>query len=132
MVSSREHDWTEQEISVESSPTIIYQEVSAAEAQSATSTIKALLELQQTSVKEKAEAKPRQHTIDLSQMAVPLQLVPEKKPSPESPRPSSSSEAEPSAEHSIAGTNLLQDALCEIYQRTRQNLKNSMNFLLFI
>ncbi|KAJ4923710.1 hypothetical protein JOQ06_013989 [Pogonophryne albipinna] len=104
MVSSREHDWTEQEISVESSPTIIYQEVSAAEAQSATSTIKALLELQQTSaVKEKAEAKPRQHTIDLSQMAVPLQLVPEKKPSPESPRPSSSSEAEPSAEHSIAG-----------------------------
>ncbi|KAI4786098.1 hypothetical protein KUCAC02_037352, partial [Chaenocephalus aceratus] len=102
MVSSREHDWTEQEISVESSPTIIYQEVSTAEAQSATSTIKALLELQQTSVKEKAEAKPRQHTIDLSQMAVPLQLVPEKKPSPESPRPSSSSEAEPSAEHSIA------------------------------
>ncbi|XP_033970057.1 BRCA2-interacting transcriptional repressor EMSY isoform X4 [Trematomus bernacchii] len=104
VVSSREHDWTEQEISVESSPTIIYQEVSAAEAQSATSTIKALLELQQTSaVKEKAEAKPRQHTIDLSQMAVPLQLVPEKKPSPETPRPSSSSEAEPSAEHSIAG-----------------------------
>ncbi|XP_063752119.1 BRCA2-interacting transcriptional repressor EMSY isoform X3 [Eleginops maclovinus] len=103
VVSSREHDWTDQEISVESSPTIIYQEVSAGEAQSATSTIKALLELQQTTaVKEKAEAKPRQHTIDLSQMAVPLQLAPEKKPAPESPRPSTS-EAEPSTEHSTAG-----------------------------
>lgn len=50
MVSTREHDWTEQEVSVESSPTIIYQEVSGGggESQSATSTIKALLELQQT------------------------------------------------------------------------------------
>lgn len=48
VVSSREQDWTEQEVSVESSPTIIYQEVSAGESQSATSTIKALLELQQT------------------------------------------------------------------------------------
>lgn len=50
VVSTREHDWTEQEVSVESSPTIIYQEVSGGggEAQSATSTIKALLELQQT------------------------------------------------------------------------------------
>lgn len=48
VVSSREQDWTEQEISVESSPTIIYQEVSAGESQSAASTIKALLELQQT------------------------------------------------------------------------------------
>uniref|UniRef100_A0A8C2ZSQ2 BRCA2-interacting transcriptional repressor EMSY n=1 Tax=Cyclopterus lumpus TaxID=8103 RepID=A0A8C2ZSQ2_CYCLU len=103
MVSSREHDWTEQEISVESSPTIIYQEVSAGESQSATSTIKALLELQQTTVKEKAESKPRQHTIDLSQMAVPIQLAQEKKPSPESPRPSTS-EAEPSTEYVTAGT----------------------------
>ncbi|XP_034405903.1 BRCA2-interacting transcriptional repressor EMSY isoform X3 [Cyclopterus lumpus] len=102
MVSSREHDWTEQEISVESSPTIIYQEVSAGESQSATSTIKALLELQQTTVKEKAESKPRQHTIDLSQMAVPIQLAQEKKPSPESPRPSTS-EAEPSTEYVTAG-----------------------------
>ncbi|XP_068600585.1 BRCA2-interacting transcriptional repressor EMSY [Brachionichthys hirsutus] len=66
-------DWPEQEVPVESSPTIIYQEVRGAESQSATSTIKALLELQQT-VKEKAESKPRQHAIDLSQMAVPLQL----------------------------------------------------------
>ncbi|KAM6984018.1 BRCA2-interacting transcriptional repressor EMSY isoform 2-T2 [Tautogolabrus adspersus] len=98
VVSSREHDWTEQEVSVESSPTIIYQEVSAGESQSATSTIKALLELQQTTVKEKGESKPRQHTIDLSQMAVPIQLAQEKKPSPESPRPSTS-EAEPSTEY---------------------------------
>lgn len=49
VVSSREQDWTEQEVAVESSPTIIYQEVSGGESQSATSTIKALLELQQTS-----------------------------------------------------------------------------------
>lgn len=48
IVTSREQDWTEQEVAVESSPTIIYQEVSAGESQSATSTIKALLELQQT------------------------------------------------------------------------------------
>ncbi|KAK9536955.1 hypothetical protein VZT92_006696 [Zoarces viviparus] len=101
VVSSREHDWTEQEISVESSPAIIYQEVSGGESQSATSTIKALLELQQTTVKEKAESKPR-HSIDLSQMAVPLQLSQDKKPSPESPRPSTS-EAEPSTEYLTAG-----------------------------
>ncbi|KAM9348342.1 BRCA2-interacting transcriptional repressor EMSY [Symphorus nematophorus] len=102
VVSSREQDWTEQEVSVESSPTIIYQEVSAGESQSATSTIKALLELQQTTVKDKGEPKPRQHTIDLSQMAVPIQLAQEKKPSPESPRPSTS-EAEPSTEYVTAG-----------------------------
>lgn len=48
VVSSREQDWTEQEVCVESTPTIIYQEVSSGESQSATSTIKALLELQQT------------------------------------------------------------------------------------
>ncbi|KAK7926014.1 hypothetical protein WMY93_008324 [Mugilogobius chulae] len=82
MVSSREPEWTEQEVSVESSPTIIYQELSS-ESQSATSTIKALLELQQSAVKEKSESKVRQHTIDLSQMAVPLQLAPEKKSPPE-------------------------------------------------
>ncbi|XP_032388817.1 BRCA2-interacting transcriptional repressor EMSY isoform X6 [Etheostoma spectabile] len=102
VVSSREQDWTEQEVSVESSPTIIYQEVSGGESQSATSTIKALLELQQTTVKEKGEPKPRQHTIDLSQMAVPIQLAQEKKPSPESPRPSTS-EAEPSTEYVTEG-----------------------------
>lgn len=54
-------------------------------------------------VKEKGESKPRQHTIDLSQMAVPIQLAQEKKPSPESPKPSTS-EAEPSAEYMTAGT----------------------------
>ncbi|XP_008280678.1 BRCA2-interacting transcriptional repressor EMSY [Stegastes partitus] len=102
VVSSREQDWTEQEVSVESSPTIIYQEVSTAESQSATSTIKALLELQQTTVKEKGESKPRQHTIDLSQMAVPIQLAQEKKPSPESPQPSTS-EVEPSTEYIVPG-----------------------------
>ncbi|XP_055082907.1 BRCA2-interacting transcriptional repressor EMSY isoform X2 [Periophthalmus magnuspinnatus] len=82
---SREAEWTEQEVSVESSPTIIYQELSS-EAQSATSTIKALLELQQSTVKEKGESKVRQHTIDLSQMAVPLQLAPDKRSPPEAPR----------------------------------------------
>ncbi|KAM9846859.1 BRCA2-interacting transcriptional repressor EMSY isoform 2-T2 [Aulostomus maculatus] len=102
VVSSREQDWTEQEVAVESTPTIFYQEVSGVESQSATSTIKALLELQQTTVKEKAESKPRQHTIDLSQMAVPIQLAQEKKASPESPRPSSS-ETELGAEHVTAG-----------------------------
>ncbi|XP_028277672.1 BRCA2-interacting transcriptional repressor EMSY isoform X2 [Parambassis ranga] len=102
VISSREQDWTEQEVAVESSPTIIYQEVSAGESQSATSTIKALLELQQTAVKEKGESKSRQHTIDLSQMAVPIQLTQEKKPSPESPRPSTS-EAEPSTQYVTAG-----------------------------
>lgn len=56
-------------------------------------------------VKEKGEFKPRQHTIDLSQMAVPIQLPQEKKPSPESPRPSTS-EAEPSTEYIAAGTPL--------------------------
>uniref|UniRef100_UPI003AABFE5B BRCA2-interacting transcriptional repressor EMSY-like n=1 Tax=Centroberyx gerrardi TaxID=166262 RepID=UPI003AABFE5B len=101
VVTSREQDWAEQEVAVESSPTIIYQDVSGGESQSATSTIKALLELQQT-VKEKGESKPRQHTIDLSQMAVPIQLAQEKKPSPESPRPSTS-EAESSGEYVTAG-----------------------------
>ncbi|XP_029924660.1 BRCA2-interacting transcriptional repressor EMSY isoform X2 [Myripristis murdjan] len=102
VVSSREQEWAEQEVAVESNPTIIYQDVSGGESQSATSTIKALLELQQTTVKEKGELKPRQHTIDLSQMAVPIQLAQEKKPSPESPRPSTS-EAESSAEYIPAG-----------------------------
>ncbi|XP_051903580.1 BRCA2-interacting transcriptional repressor EMSY [Hippocampus zosterae] len=88
VLSSREQEWTEQEVSVESAPTIIYQEVTAAESQSAASTIKALLELQQTSVKEKGESKARQHAhIDLSQMAVPIQLAQEKRSGPESSRP---------------------------------------------
>lgn len=53
-------------------------------------------------VKEKAESKPRQHTIDLSQMAVPIQLTQDKKPGPESPKPSTS-EAEASTEFITAG-----------------------------
>uniref|UniRef100_A0A8D2KTV5 BRCA2-interacting transcriptional repressor EMSY n=1 Tax=Varanus komodoensis TaxID=61221 RepID=A0A8D2KTV5_VARKO len=84
VIASRSQDWSEHEIAVDSSPTLIYQDVSS-ESQSATSTIKALLELQQTAVKEKLEAKPRQPTIDLSQMAVPIQMAQEKRHSPESP-----------------------------------------------
>uniref|UniRef100_A0A8C6IPR0 BRCA2-interacting transcriptional repressor EMSY n=1 Tax=Melopsittacus undulatus TaxID=13146 RepID=A0A8C6IPR0_MELUD len=84
VIASRSQDWSEHEIAVDTSPTIIYQDVSS-ESQSATSTIKALLELQQTTVKEKIESKPRQPTIDLSQMAVPIQMSQEKRHSPESP-----------------------------------------------
>ncbi|XP_010988157.2 BRCA2-interacting transcriptional repressor EMSY isoform X10 [Camelus dromedarius] len=84
VIASRRQDWSEHEIAMETSPTIIYQDVSS-ESQSATSTIKALLELQQTTVKEKLECKPRQPTIDLSQMAVPIQMTQEKRHSPESP-----------------------------------------------
>ncbi|XP_062870442.1 BRCA2-interacting transcriptional repressor EMSY [Trichomycterus rosablanca] len=91
VISSRAQDWTEQEVSVEASPTIIYQDISK-EAQSATSTIKALLELQQTTAKEKVEAKPRAHTIDLSQMAVPMQMPAERRQSPE---PSGQAAGEP-------------------------------------
>lgn len=82
VMASRGQDWAEQELSLEASPTIIYQDVTG-ESQSATSTIKALLELQQTSVKEKSDAKPRQHTIDLSQMAVPIPVSSERRQSPE-------------------------------------------------
>uniref|UniRef100_UPI00398EA758 BRCA2-interacting transcriptional repressor EMSY n=1 Tax=Pristiophorus japonicus TaxID=55135 RepID=UPI00398EA758 len=83
VISSRSQDWAEHEVAMDTSPTIIYQDVSG-EPQSATSTIKALLELQQTG-KEKLESKPRQPTIDLSQMAVPIQMTQEKRQSPESP-----------------------------------------------
>ncbi|XP_059502821.1 BRCA2-interacting transcriptional repressor EMSY isoform X3 [Stegostoma tigrinum] len=83
VISSRSQDWAEHEVSMDTSPTIIYQDVSG-EPQSATSTIKALLELQQTG-KEKLESKSRQPTIDLSQMAVPIQMTQEKRLSPESP-----------------------------------------------
>lgn len=55
VLSSREQDWTEQEVAIASSPTIIYQEVSAGESQSATSTIKALLELQQTTGEQESD-----------------------------------------------------------------------------
>ncbi|XP_028903933.1 BRCA2-interacting transcriptional repressor EMSY isoform X1 [Ornithorhynchus anatinus] len=84
VIASRRQDWAEHEIAMEASPTIIYQDVSS-EPQSATSTIKALLELQQTTVKEKLESKPRQPTIDLSQMAVPIQMAQDKRRSPENP-----------------------------------------------
>ncbi|KAM4905752.1 BRCA2-interacting transcriptional repressor EMSY isoform 10-T12 [Sylvia borin] len=85
VIASRSQDWSEHEIAVDTNPTIIYQDISS-ESQSATSTIKALLELQQTTaVKEKLESKPRQPTIDLSQMAVPIQMTQEKRHSPESP-----------------------------------------------
>nr|XP_049598485.1 BRCA2-interacting transcriptional repressor EMSY [Syngnathus scovelli] len=103
VAASRDHEWTEQEVSVESAPAI-YQEVTAVDSQSATSTIKALLELQQSSVKDKAEPKPKQqHThIDLSQMAVPIQLAQEKKSGPESSRPPGP-EAEARADAPAAG-----------------------------
>ncbi|XP_015243369.1 PREDICTED: protein EMSY-like [Cyprinodon variegatus] len=102
MVSSREQDWTEQEVAMESFPAIINPEASGSDSQSATSTIKALLELQQTAaVKEKAESKAKQPTIDLSLMAVPIQ-PPQEKLGPESPKPSAS-EAEPTPDHVTAG-----------------------------
>ncbi|XP_029458020.1 BRCA2-interacting transcriptional repressor EMSY isoform X2 [Rhinatrema bivittatum] len=84
VIASRGQDWSEHEIAMETSPAIIYQDITS-ESQSATSTIKALLELQQTTVKEKLESKPRQPTIDLSQMAVPIQMAQDKRQSPESP-----------------------------------------------
>lgn len=52
-------------------------------------------------VKEKAESKPKQPTIDLSQMAMPIQLTQEKA-GPETPKPSSS-DAEQSSDHVTAG-----------------------------
>uniref|UniRef100_A0A3Q2GIZ1 BRCA2-interacting transcriptional repressor EMSY n=1 Tax=Cyprinodon variegatus TaxID=28743 RepID=A0A3Q2GIZ1_CYPVA len=96
-----EQDWTEQEVAMESFPAIINPEASGSDSQSATSTIKALLELQQTAVKEKAESKAKQPTIDLSLMAVPIQ-PPQEKLGPESPKPSAS-EAEPTPDHVTAG-----------------------------
>ncbi|XP_020666533.3 BRCA2-interacting transcriptional repressor EMSY isoform X5 [Pogona vitticeps] len=54
VIASRSQDWSEHEIAVDSSPTIIYQDVSS-ESQSATSTIKALLELQQTTVSHRSQ-----------------------------------------------------------------------------
>ncbi|XP_016344747.1 BRCA2-interacting transcriptional repressor EMSY-like isoform X2 [Sinocyclocheilus anshuiensis] len=97
LITSRGQEWTEQEVSVEASPTIIYQDMTG-ESQSATSTIKALLELQQTSVKEKSDAKPRQHTIDLSQMAVPIPVTAERRQSPE-PSGQSAGDTDPVTEY---------------------------------
>ncbi|KAM9319791.1 BRCA2-interacting transcriptional repressor EMSY [Gastrophryne carolinensis] len=78
VIASRGQDWSEHELAMDTTPTIIYQDI-AGESQSATSTIKALMELQQTSVKEKMDCKPRQPTIDLSQMAVPIPMAPDKR-----------------------------------------------------
>ncbi|KAM8977686.1 BRCA2-interacting transcriptional repressor EMSY [Pelodytes ibericus] len=47
VIASRGQDWSEHEIAMDTGPTIIYQDI-ASESQSATSTIKALMELQQT------------------------------------------------------------------------------------
>ena len=66
-------------------------------------------------MKERAEAKPRQHTIDLSQMAVPLQQAQDKRQASAPARPcttttiiatttpSSSSEADAAPEQHTAG-----------------------------
>ncbi|CAH2225852.1 Hypothetical predicted protein [Pelobates cultripes] len=78
VIASRGQDWSEHEIAMDTGPTIIYQDI-AGESQSATSTIKALMELQQTAVKEKVESRTRQPTIDLSQMAVPIQRASDKR-----------------------------------------------------
>ncbi|XP_063807320.1 BRCA2-interacting transcriptional repressor EMSY isoform X2 [Pseudophryne corroboree] len=78
VIASRGQDWSEHEIAMDTTPTIIYQDIGG-ESQSATSTIKALMELQQTCVKDRADCKPRQPTIDLSQMAVPIQMAPNKR-----------------------------------------------------
>uniref|UniRef100_A0A8C5MPK4 BRCA2-interacting transcriptional repressor EMSY n=1 Tax=Leptobrachium leishanense TaxID=445787 RepID=A0A8C5MPK4_9ANUR len=78
VIASRGQDWSEHEIAMDTGPTIIYQDIGG-ESQSATSTIKALMELQQTAVKEKVESRPRQPTIDLSQMAVPIQMSSDKR-----------------------------------------------------
>ncbi|KAE8627931.1 hypothetical protein XENTR_v10007229 [Xenopus tropicalis] len=78
VIASRSQDWAEHEIAMDTTPTIIYQDIGG-ESQSATSTIKALMELQQTAVKEKVENKLRQPTIDLSQMAVPIQMAADKR-----------------------------------------------------
>lgn len=54
-------------------------------------------------MREKTEPKLRQHTIDLSQMAVPIQMAQEKRQSPESPG-QSQGEAELLTEYIPAGT----------------------------
>lgn len=71
-------------------------------------------------VKEKGESKPRQHTIDLSQMAVPIQVAQEKKASPESPKPSTS-ESEPSGEYITPGNHARDSLLTDTKQNQRMN-----------
>ncbi|XP_041438741.1 BRCA2-interacting transcriptional repressor EMSY isoform X2 [Xenopus laevis] len=67
VIASRSQDWAEHEIAMETTPTIIYQDI-AGESQSATSTIKALMELQQTAVRSRQVAS----TNTLSSGEVPL------------------------------------------------------------
>lgn len=67
VIASRGQDWSEHEIAMDTTPTIIYQDL-AGESQSATSTIKALMELQQTSGK----ARPMASTTTVSSGDVPL------------------------------------------------------------
>ncbi|XP_067084670.1 BRCA2-interacting transcriptional repressor EMSY [Osmerus mordax] len=90
LISSRGQEWAEQEVLVESSPTIIYQEVSGGR------------EVQQTTVKEKSDANPRQHIMDLCQMVVPLHTAQEKKPS--EPAGPSCSSSELRLDFTTAGT----------------------------
>ncbi|XP_046899198.1 BRCA2-interacting transcriptional repressor EMSY [Hypomesus transpacificus] len=84
LISSRGQEWAEQEVLVESSPTIMYQEVSGGR------------EEQQTTVKEKNEANPRQHMVDLCQMVV--HTAQEKEPPG-----SSCSSSEPRVDFTTAG-----------------------------
>ncbi|XP_071990026.1 BRCA2-interacting transcriptional repressor EMSY isoform X4 [Engystomops pustulosus] len=67
VIASRGQDWSEHEIAMDTTPTIIYQDI-AGESQSATSTIKALMELQQTSGK----TRPVASTTTVSSGDVPL------------------------------------------------------------
>ncbi|KAM3933207.1 BRCA2-interacting transcriptional repressor EMSY isoform 4-T4 [Leptodactylus fuscus] len=67
VIASRGQDWSEHEIAMDTTPTIIYQDL-AGESQSATSTIKALMELQQTSGK----TRPVASTTTVSSGDVPL------------------------------------------------------------
>ncbi|XP_069825647.1 BRCA2-interacting transcriptional repressor EMSY isoform X4 [Dendropsophus ebraccatus] len=67
VIASRGQDWSEHEIAMDTTPTIIYQDITG-ESQSATSTIKALMELQQTSGK----TRPVASTTTVSSGDVPL------------------------------------------------------------
>ncbi|XP_053564674.1 BRCA2-interacting transcriptional repressor EMSY isoform X2 [Bombina bombina] len=70
VIASRAQDWSEHEIAMETTPTIIYQDLSG-ESQSATSTIKALMELQQTAGKTRQVAS----TTTVSSGDVPLTSI---------------------------------------------------------
>ncbi|XP_072257917.1 BRCA2-interacting transcriptional repressor EMSY isoform X6 [Pyxicephalus adspersus] len=70
VIASRGQEWSEHEIAMDTTPTIIYQDI-AGESQSATSTIKALMELQQTSGK----ARPVASTTTVGSGDVPLSSI---------------------------------------------------------